>query len=183
MARRGIALIGSDQLNITVSDPEFSPLVASVLGNEITDTDGWDNDISVVASSFAPDSDLVDSLAQHIADADFVDGAADTSVLAPITDATAQFQSDGDALFSKMSDAIDDDPSKQPPSGGSGGGGGGGDGGGGGGGGGGGTPGGGGGGAQGGGGTKLTCEINSSGTYDCILEIVPGGGEHAPLQD
>lgn len=117
MTRRGIALLGSDDLRITVSDPEFSPLVASVLGNEITDGDGWDNDLASIAATFGNDTALVDSMTQHIVEADFTEGAADTAVLAPIASATAAFQTDGDALFSNMADAVGNDPSKPPPGG------------------------------------------------------------------
>lgn len=175
MTRRGIALLGGGDLTITQSDPEFSPLVASILGNEITDSDGWDNDIAAIAATFGDAIALVDSMTKHILDSDFNEGEADAAVLAPIASATEKFQTDGDALFSNMADAIASDPSKQPPAGDGGGGGGGG----------GGGEGGGGGGGGGGGTIENVCHLvtnaDGSSNYVCVPIVTPGDEGPFPL--
>jgi hypothetical protein len=181
---RGIPLLRDDQLIIPVGDPQFSPLVATMLGGELTDDDGWDETIKAAALALDADSSFIDSFGSDLLDADFVEGALEQETLTPIAATAGTFVTNGDALFSDMADAIGNDPTKQPPGdGGGGGGGGGGEGGGGGVGQGGGDQGGGGSGSGG----DLRCHlvVARDGGSQYVCEVIPGngGGRHGPLQE
>lgn len=184
MTLRGLPLLRDDQLVITVSDPQFSPLVADSLGNELVDGDGWEETITAAGLAFGEDSSVIDSLDQHLLDADFVEGALEAQTVTPVVAAAGSFVTGGDALFSDMADAIGNDPTQQPPSDGGGGGEGGG------------GVGGGGGGGEGGGGTaggsgggpgEIRCHlvIAKDGGSQYVCEVVDGGGggTHGPLQE
>lgn len=184
MTARGIPLLRDDQLVIAVSDPQFSPLVADSLGNELVDGDGWEEAITLAGLAFGEDSSVIDSLDQHLLDADFVEGALEAQAVTPVVAAAGGFVTSGDALFSDMADAIGNDPTQQPPSGGGGGGEGGG------------GVGSGGGGGTGGGGqnppplgppgeTRCHLVIARDGGSQYVCEVIPGGGggAHGPLEE
>lgn len=125
MTSRGIAIPPPEAFAIDQHDPEFSPLVATILGQEMTDKDGWDKDLSALAALFDGGDDLLKAMAGHILDSDFVDGDIDTGLFQPLASGAASLISDGQTIFDDMVSNIDPNAPPTPPAGGGGGGGGG----------------------------------------------------------
>lgn len=117
MTRRGIALVPANALTVTQNDPEFSPLVADTLGNNLTDSDGWDKDVAALAALFDGGDDLLSAMAGHIVEADFKEGDLDGALLAPLRGDVSDFGTAGDPLFQAVHDAVTADPSNPPPPG------------------------------------------------------------------
>jgi hypothetical protein len=119
--RRGINLVGPFDLAFLDGAGNFQSLTAGVLGNELTDADGFVEELNAVASTLGASLDLLDSLDQHLADGAFVLGALESQQLLPVLQSHADLVAAGDPLLDGTIATIGNDPTSSPPGGPSGG--------------------------------------------------------------
>lgn len=112
---RGINKIRTDELWLPEGFGNFQALTANTLGQEITDNDGWDNDLNAVASLLGEDINTVSALDGFLSDAGFVVGALDDAVLSGIAQDHAAMVDGGDPLLDDLSGIVSNAPGQSPP--------------------------------------------------------------------
>jgi|SRR5215471_75078 len=124
----GISASALNDVGFIPTDPEFSQLTADTLGDNLTDGDGWEDEMQKLIGFFDGGDDLLKDMSSKLDPADFVDGQFHSDNIVPFINDTGQFLSDGGPIFDAMNDAIAGGGGPPPPpDGGGGGGGGGGD--------------------------------------------------------
>jgi hypothetical protein len=104
---------GIFQFEITPSD--FTALTANTLGNLGTSEDGFDELFATPALELDKDIATFPDLAQHLADADFIEGNFESSTWSPIGDDTARFVKDGDAIVDDFNAQVNPGGTNPPP--------------------------------------------------------------------
>lgn len=112
---RGINKIGPDELATFDGFGNFQALTASTIGNEISDTDGWDEDINTVASAMAEDFTSFGALDDLLTASGFVPDALDAAVLLPLASDHATLTAVGDPLLDDLAQSIGAAPGENPP--------------------------------------------------------------------
>jgi len=89
-------LTGRD-LHVTISQPGFESLLASNIGSDFGPQDGFDEQVSSVASALGDDDNTGAALDQHLNDAGFSPGQIAPVLYGPAASDTNDFITAGDA--------------------------------------------------------------------------------------
>lgn len=91
-----LAALAPGDLIYTPGPPQFSALVASILGNAGTPADGFEGIMGTILSTLDGDIKAIDALGALLKTIGIVDGALDATIFAPIAAQYAAFAKAGD---------------------------------------------------------------------------------------
>lgn len=101
-----VAALADGELVYTPGPPQFSSLVASILGNAGTSSDGFDSIFNAIAAIVDGDIAALGAVDVFLTGIEFLPGALDGVMFSPIAGLMAVTRTAGDGLLKGMDDTV-----------------------------------------------------------------------------